>query len=149
MLATLLHEAAHGLADVREVQDTSRQGRYHNTRYKALGEELGLVVTQVAGIGWSGTALADGTAARYAAELVQLAAAITAYRYAEGSLPGSSGGARRRGGGSGGGGGQGGRGVAPKNGLVLACDCPRRIRVSSAAAASGPIFCGVCGAEFS
>ena len=56
------------------VQDTSRQGRYHNTRYKALGEELGLVVTQVAGIGWSGTALADGTTARYAAELVQLAA---------------------------------------------------------------------------
>src|SRR3954452_692141 len=45
VLATLLHEAAHGLADVRVVQDTSRQGRYHNTRYKALGEELGLVVT--------------------------------------------------------------------------------------------------------
>ena len=66
VLATLLHEAAHGLADVRRVQDTSRQGRYHNTRYKALGEELGLVVTQVAGIGWSGTALADGTTARYA-----------------------------------------------------------------------------------
>ena len=43
--ATLLHEAAHGLSDVRQIQDTSRQGRYHNTRYKALGEELGLVVT--------------------------------------------------------------------------------------------------------
>src|SRR5215213_731231 len=73
VLATLLHEAAHGIADVRQIQDTSRQGRYHNTRYKALGEELGLTVTQVAGIGWSGTALADDTAATYSAELGQLA----------------------------------------------------------------------------
>ena len=32
MLATLLHEAAHALARVREIQDTSRQGRYHNQR---------------------------------------------------------------------------------------------------------------------
>ena len=146
VLATLLHEAAHGLADVRGVQDTSRQGRYHNTRYKVLGEELGLMVTQVAGIGWSGTALADGTASAYAAELVQLAAAITAYRYSEGSLPATGDGHQ---GGRGGSGSSGGRGGAPKNGLVLACDCPRRVRVSSAAAARGPILCGVCDAEFS
>ena len=32
VLGTLLHEAAHGLAQAREVQDTSRQGRYHNRR---------------------------------------------------------------------------------------------------------------------
>jgi hypothetical protein len=89
VLATLLHEAAHGVADVRQVQDTSRQGRYHNARYKALAEELGLAVTQVGGIGWSDTALANGTATSYAAELAQLASAITAYRYAEGTLPSS------------------------------------------------------------
>jgi hypothetical protein len=94
VLATLLHEAAHGLADVRNIQDTSRQGRYHNTRYKAVGEELGLTVAQVAGIGWSGTALADDTAATYSAELGQLARAITAYRFAEGSLPTPGGGNR-------------------------------------------------------
>jgi hypothetical protein len=52
------HPAARGGARsrrVRQVQDTSRQGRYHNTRYRALAEELGLTVTQVAGLGWSGT----------------------------------------------------------------------------------------------
>jgi hypothetical protein len=32
VFATLLHEAAHALADAREIQDTSRQGRYHNLR---------------------------------------------------------------------------------------------------------------------
>ena len=40
VLATLLHVAAHGVADIRQVQDTSRQGRYHNARYKALAEEV-------------------------------------------------------------------------------------------------------------
>jgi hypothetical protein len=29
VLGTLLHEAAHGLAQARSIQDTSRQGRYH------------------------------------------------------------------------------------------------------------------------
>lgn len=147
VLATLLHEAAHGLADVRQVQDTSRQGRYHNTRYKALGEEVGLVVTQVAGIGWSGTALADRTSVRYAAELFQLAGAITAYRYAEGALPTIGGGGRGGNGGEGSGAGSGHSG-SPKNGLVLVCDCPRRIRASSTVVAQGPIFCGICETEF-
>ena len=84
VLATLLHEAAHGLADVRGVKDTSRQGRYHNARYKALGEELGLVITQVHGIGWSGTKLAPRTAADFAQELGELAAALVVYRHPEG-----------------------------------------------------------------
>jgi hypothetical protein len=41
-----------------------------------------------------------------------------------------------------------GRKGAPKNGVVLVCDCPRRIRVSSAVAALGPILCGICDTEF-
>jgi hypothetical protein len=146
VLATLLHEAAHGVANVRQIQDTSRQGRYHNTRYKTLAEELGLTVTQVAGIGWSGTNLAAGTAASYAAELVQLAAAITAYRYAEGSLPTSGGDAGGRGGK---GGSAGGARGSPKNGVVLVCGCPRRIRVSMTVAELGPILCGICDTQFS
>ena len=32
VLGTLLHEAAHGLAQARGLQDTSRGGRYHNSR---------------------------------------------------------------------------------------------------------------------
>ena len=55
VLATLLHEAAHGVAHVRGIKDTSRQGRYHNTRFKLLGEELGLTITQAPTIGWSST----------------------------------------------------------------------------------------------
>lgn len=42
VLETLLHEAAHALAHVRGVKDTSRNGRYHNKRYKRLAEEVGL-----------------------------------------------------------------------------------------------------------
>ena len=57
VFATLLHEAAHALAHAREIQDTSRQGRYHNLRFRALAEELGLVVTPAPGIGWSATTL--------------------------------------------------------------------------------------------
>jgi hypothetical protein len=42
VLDTELHEAAHGLAAARGIQDTSRQGRYRNARYRGLAEELGL-----------------------------------------------------------------------------------------------------------
>ena len=42
MLDTELHEAAHGLAAARGIQDTGRQGRYRNARYPGLAEELGL-----------------------------------------------------------------------------------------------------------
>lgn len=46
VLATLLHEAAHALADVRGIKDTSRQGPWHNARFKALAEELGIEVVK-------------------------------------------------------------------------------------------------------
>src|SRR6266540_2104177 len=38
-LTTILHEAAHALAHVRGVKDTSRQGKYHNRRYLELAGE--------------------------------------------------------------------------------------------------------------
>src|SRR6266545_4057290 len=41
-LTTILHEAAHALAHVRGVKETSRQGKYHNRRYLELAGELGL-----------------------------------------------------------------------------------------------------------
>jgi hypothetical protein len=47
VLGTLLHEAAHGVAQARSIKDTSRQGRYHNRRNAALAAELGLEVTTV------------------------------------------------------------------------------------------------------
>lgn len=41
-LQTLAHEAAHVLAHIRGVQDTSRQGRYHNRRFVELAGLYGL-----------------------------------------------------------------------------------------------------------
>ncbi|MFD4328320.1 hypothetical protein ACFWQC_27050 [Nocardioides sp. NPDC058538] len=152
VLETLLHEAAHGVADVRRIKDTSRQGRYHNARYKVLGEELGLVITQHPQIGWSLTDLAPGTSEEYADELEELAAALVAYRYAEGQVPALPGdpGVEDGAAGDAGGGEAGAGGRRPKNGLVLVCGCPkpRKIRASAAVVELGPILCGVCGQEF-
>jgi hypothetical protein len=66
VLGTLLHEAAHGLAQARSVQDASRGGRYHNRRYATLARELGLEVATVKPIGWSATIVPDHTATAYA-----------------------------------------------------------------------------------
>jgi hypothetical protein len=69
VLGTLLHEAAHGLAQARGIADTSRSGRYHNRRYATLARELGLDVSTVKPIGWSATTVPEQTAAGYAGQL--------------------------------------------------------------------------------
>jgi hypothetical protein len=148
VLATLLHEAAHGIARTRQIADTSRQGRYHNRRFTALGEEAGLVITRTDPIGWSGTALAPATLNDYADELRQLARAIVAYRHAEGRLPDTAAGGDDDQAGAGDGGEAASDGRRPRNGLVLLCGCRRKIRASVAVAEAGPIVCGVCGGEF-
>ena len=129
LLGTLLHEAAHGVATARGIQDTSRQGRFHNTRYADLARELGLEVAKTGTIGWSATTVPDATAARYRAELRRLDAAMVAWRHADG------------------GSGRGGR-ASSNNGLAARCDCGRRIRVSAAVLGAGPITCGLCGTNF-
>jgi hypothetical protein len=44
---------AHALAHVRGIQDSSRQGRYHNTRYRQLAREIGLHAEQPERFGWT------------------------------------------------------------------------------------------------
>lgn len=129
VLVTLLHEAAHGVAHTRAVKDTSRQGRYHNAKFKAIGEELGLSITTAGSLGWSASALADGTAARYASTLGQLAAALTAYRRTFGRAAST------------------GR-PSSNNGSALTCGCGRKLRASKSVIAAGPIICGLCEEEF-
>jgi hypothetical protein len=126
VLATLLHEAAHGAAATRKVQDTSRQGRWHNARYRAVATELGLDVAQAPGIGWSDTTLPAATAARYAPVLADLGTALVAWRHPEhrGSRPASN------------------------NGVAARCPCGRRIRVAESVLDAGPITCGLCRGEF-
>jgi len=74
VLGTLLHEAAHALDDAREIKDTSRQGRWHNARFKALATELGLAVTKDPRLGWSPTSLPEPTRTGYADTITALAA---------------------------------------------------------------------------
>lgn len=83
VLGTLLHEAAHGVATTRGITDTSRRGHYHNKRYKALAEELGLEVTESGTRGWQNTSIPPSTQEAYAEQLTQLAEVLTVYRHPE------------------------------------------------------------------
>jgi hypothetical protein len=127
VLGTLLHEAAHGLAQARDIQDTSRQGRYHNHRYATLASELGLEVASVPPVGWSATTVPDTTAAAYADQLEDLAAALVLWRRQEHRL---------------------GTGPRSRNLLAATCGCGRRIRVAKTTLAEAPILCSRCTQPF-
>ena len=126
VLGTLLHEAAHAIAHVRKVKDTSRQGRWHNARFKALAEELGITVTKDPRIGWSPTTLPETTRTEYARTVSALGLALRLYRSIEITAPGAK------------------KPTTPP----CMCGCGRKIRVSPTVLAAGPILCGVCGEEF-
>ena len=145
VLGTLLHEATHALANVRGVQDCSRQGRYHNRRFQTLASEMGLDVRQVPVIGWSDTHVPDATVDEYAEQVDHLAAALVLHRYAEGSPEATSAS------------GDGenddnedpdGAEPAAKATSSAHCACPRRITVARRFLALGPITCSVCGEDF-
>jgi hypothetical protein len=126
VLGTLLHEAAHGLAAARGVQDTSRQGRYHNRRYATLARELGLTVQRAGSRGWTATAVPAETATVYAAVVEDLARALVLWRRAE--HPGG--------------------GKRSRNLLAAVCACGRRIRAARSTLAQAPVLCGRCGRPF-
>jgi curved DNA-binding protein CbpA len=128
VLGTLLHEAAHALADARGIQDTSRQGRYHNTRYAQLARELGLDVAQDPKIGWSITTVPVHTATIYADQVRALHEAMTLWRQTE--RPNS--GTQRR----------------STNLIAASCDCDRSIRVAASTLAAAPITCEACHGHF-
>jgi hypothetical protein len=127
VLGTLLHEAAHGLAQARSIQDTSRGGRYHNHRYATLARELGLEVTAVKPIGWSATTVPQQTASVYTGQLEELQAALVLWRRQEHRI---------------------GTGTRSRNLLPAACGCGRRIRVAKATLTEAPILCGACQRPF-
>ncbi len=127
VLGTLLHEAAHGLAQAREVQDTSRQGRYHNRRYAQLAGELGLEVACVKPIGWSATTVPEQTAAGYTGQLEELQAALVLWRRQEHRI---------------------GSGTRSRNLLACTCPCGRKLRASRTTLEEAPILCGACAQPF-
>jgi hypothetical protein len=129
VLGTLLHEATHGVAATRSIKDTSRQGRYHNTRFRDLATELGITVERDPRIGWSITTVPDTTAQHYGDQIAALDTAIKAHRLADVHGVGRT---------------------TSNNGLVATCECdPRRkIRLSRTAYDAGAITCGACEADF-
>ena len=127
VLGTLLHEAAHALAAARGIKDTSRQHRYHNTKYKMLAEELGIIVTFDPTIGWSPTTVPDATAKDYADQLTALQAAMTLWRTDEELAP-----TQRR----------------NSNLIAAICPCGRSIRAAASTLAEAPIVCTACGGLF-
>jgi hypothetical protein len=127
-LGTLLHEAAHGLAAVRGIRDTSRQNRYHNQRFRALANELGIDVAQASVIGWSVTTIRPTTLGRYRDVVDALTAALVAFRTVEPTPVAAR--------------------TASNNPLPCRCACPRNIRVARRVLDLGPILCGVCREPF-
>lgn len=123
-LGTILHECAHALAAARELQDTSREGRYHNKRFHALAKEVGIDVSYDKKLGWSETTVPKETIALYKPELAELRKALKAYRRIEPDKP-----------------------KAAPTTVKLECDC-RSVRVPIKFFEEGTIQCTLCGAEF-
>ena len=127
VLGTLLHEAGHGLATARSIQDTSRGGRYHNRRYAHLARELGLEVASVRPIGWSATTVPEAIATAYTGQLAELAAALVLWRRQEHRI---------------------GTGTRSRNLLACVCPCGRKLRASRTTLQEAPIVCGRCAQPF-
>jgi hypothetical protein len=127
VLATLLHEAAHGLARARSIKDTSRQGRYHNRRYAQLAAELGLDVAHHERIGWSLTSVPDATVSAYTAVLDEIRVALVLWRYLD-QLASTR--------------------VPSRNLLACTCPCGRKLRAAKSTLADAPILCGACDQPF-
>lgn len=146
---SMLHEGAHALATVREVQDTSRQGRWHNGEFRKLAEELGLAYHPEKADkthGFSNMLLTPETRTKYADLIERLDKAIRATinmpAYVGDGEDGQAGGEFIHG------------GRRPKaegsgnstNNLKLTCACekPRIIRASKKVAEEGQLYCRMC-----
>jgi hypothetical protein len=151
VLETMLHEAAHALARARGIKDTSAEGnRYHNKRFVALAEELGLRGPERAEkvIGWSGCTLTDETTDSYAEIIKAIDTARLPYLADIGLTDGDGTGTGEDGDGQDGGDGKprkrGGRHVA----TVCGCTPPRRLQLTPKQIEDGPVVCGNCREEF-
>lgn len=127
ILGTLLHETAHSIDNKEGVQGTSGDG-YHNQKFKARAESLGLTITQVPRIGFSKTDVSDDCVARWqtAHDLIEEALRLTA---------------------------DSGQGTAKpkgrnKNLLVAECGCGEKIRLSAKALQLCAPECQNCQSSF-
>lgn len=82
VMQSLLHEAAHALATVREIKDTSNKGRFHNKKFVALAEELGLEGPAESGgtaLGYSDCTITEATAEKYRFPIKHIENVLTMY----------------------------------------------------------------------
>lgn len=128
VLGTLLHEATHALAQTRGIKDTSRQGRYHNTKFRDLAHELGIDVTKDDKFGWSTTTVPDTTLTAYTAPMRGLEKAMVLWRRAEIAAAKTTG--------------------KSSNLIAAICGCGRTIRIAQSSLDDAPVTCGACGEDF-
>ncbi|MER6138315.1 hypothetical protein [Streptomyces sp. NPDC001815] len=149
VMETTLHEAAHALAAARGIADTSCAGRWHNRRYAALAEEVGLQPPKRAEkvIGFSESLITPATVGRYAAQIRKLdAAALVRIEAPPKEEPGE----QEQPQGEDNPGPRGGRGRAGKR-MAVECGCtpePRRMQVTPRFLEGGKLLCGECEQPF-
>ncbi len=153
VVEVMLHEAAHALATLRGIKDTSAQGnRYHNKRFVALAAELGLRGPDVPDkiTGWSDCTLTGQDAYESYADVATGIDSARLPFLADLASPGRPG----RGGGGGEDQGDDETGTPKKRGgrrVAAECAClpePRRIQLTPKQIEDGPIICGLCCAPF-
>ena len=126
ILGTLLHETAHSLDLANGIQGVTGDG-YHNKKFKATAEALGLTISQGKGIGWSVTEVSDECAKRWAEELQLIEDALALMADAEQSTKGKG---------------------RNKNLKVAECRCGEKIRLSAKTLELCAPRCQNCGTEF-
>src|SRR5262249_55222846 len=119
--------AAHGLAEARDIQDTSRQGRWHNKRFAKLAVELGMSTTKDPKLGYPPCTLTDPTTIAYQGVITGIGDALGAWRHPELGIDGKP---------------------RTTNGLACQCECPRKLRISQTVFDAGPIVCPLCTESF-
>ena len=127
---TLLHESVHSHNFENNIQDVSRQNRYHNKNFKIVAEKFGLVTGQVKGIGITTPDMTDATKKIYKKTIADLDETMIAYQNLYGTA---------------------GKKPTPKkpSGYIkLTCNCQRIIRASKQVYESGEITCKLCDSKF-
>jgi len=128
ILGTLLHETAHSIDNQAGIRGVSGDG-YHNKKFKATAESLGLTITQAQGIGWSVTDVSDECAERWSDALALIENALSLMAETETGQGGKSGGRN-------------------KNLKVAKCGCGEKIRLSAKTLEKCAPMCQDCGQEF-
>jgi hypothetical protein len=126
VLGTLLHEVAHSLDLQNGIQGVTGDG-YHNKKFKATAEALGLTITNAQGIGWSVTEVSDECAERWAEALALIENALVLMADSE----------------------QGGKTKGRNKNLKSArCGCGGVIRLSASVLEKCQPLCQNCGTRF-